>query len=317
MMLSDDLTRTRITGRSRAYHGTLTSARPPAFKFGARRVWQTRDRAAWSIYVRYVTHFELPLAPVSLIGWHLVWSMNGGYLSMANATVRLVVVGRKKEIHRSIVAFQDELLNNLGWFGSIDFFVHAANNDPANLQSAANKAVADAQAALTAPQAAPAAVVAGGVQATSCLQIAVQNSAGPTVPIIQAVGGAVPPNPQNYVTGFIINALATAEYHLDHVPSRSVTVLYDDTPGTPSLDVYNNLYAYNQAKPAPRTQSDNSPSSSYAARLENTRPYKVDDRFHADPECDVLQSLRRYCCLCGWAISRRNSCIGFLSRARV
>jgi hypothetical protein len=174
---------------------------------------------------------------------------------MANATVRLVIVGRKKEIHRSIVAFQDELLNNLGWFGSIDFFVHAANNDPANLQSAANKAVADAQAALTAPQAAPAAVVAGGVQATSCLQIAVQNSAGPTVPIIQAVGGAVPPNPQNYVTGFIINALATAEYHLDHVPSQSVTVLYDDTPGTPSLDVYNNLFAYNQAKPAPQRKA--------------------------------------------------------------
>ena len=230
---------------------------------------------------------------------------------MANATVRLVIVGRKKEIHRSIVAFQDELLNNLGWFGSIDFFVHAANNDPANLQSAANKAVADAQAALTAPQAAPAAVVAGGVQATSCLQIAVQNSAGPTVPIIQAVGGAVPPNPQNYVTGFIINALATAEYHLDHVPSQSVTVLYDDTPGTQQP------IRLQSGKACAPTQSDNSPSSSYAARLENTRPYKVDDRFHADPECDVLQSLRRYCCLCGWAISRRNSCIGFLSRARV
>ena len=171
---------------------------------------------------------------------------------MANPTVRLLIVGRKKEIHRSIAAFQDELLNNLGWFGSIDFFVHAANNDTTKLQTAANKAVADAQAALTAPQAAPAAVVAGGVQATACLQIAVQNSGGPIVPTIQAVGGAIPPNPQNYVTGFKINALATAEYHLDHVPSQSVTVLYDDTPGTPSLDVYNNLLAYNQAKPAPK-----------------------------------------------------------------
>jgi hypothetical protein len=54
---------------------------------------------------------------------------------MANPTVRLLIVGRKKEIHRSIAAFQDELLNNLGWFGSIDFFVHAANNDTTKLQT--------------------------------------------------------------------------------------------------------------------------------------------------------------------------------------
>src|SRR4029077_11840912 len=140
-----------------------------------------------------------------------------GDLSMANATVRVVIVGHKKEIHRSIVAFQDELLNNLGWFGSIDFFVYEANNDTGNLQAAADKAVADARAALTAPQAAPAAVVGGGGQATSCLQTAVQNGAGPIVPIIQAVGGAEPNNAQNYVTGFKINALATAEYHLDNV----------------------------------------------------------------------------------------------------
>ena len=188
---------------------------------------------------------------------------------MANATVRLVIVGRKKEIHRSIVAFQDELLNNLGWFGSIDFFVHAANNDPANLQAAANKAVADAQAALTGPQAAPAAVVAGGVQATSCLQTAVQNSAGPVVPIIQAVGGAVPPNLQNYVTGFKINALATAEYHLDHVPSQTVTVLYDDTAGTPSLKNFTDLVTYN----AGRKQITGLPAST-PQMLKNLDPTK-------------------------------------------
>jgi hypothetical protein len=170
---------------------------------------------------------------------------------MANPTVRLVTVGRRKEVHRSIAAFQDELLNNLGWNGSIDYLVHGANNDTTKLQAVADKAVADAQAALNAAQPAPAAVVAGGVQATSCLQHAVQASGGTPVPIIQAVGGAEPANLQAYVTGFKINALATAKYHLEHLP-QTITVLYDDTPNTPSLAVYNDLVAYNRTLIAPK-----------------------------------------------------------------
>ena len=69
---------------------------------------------------------------------------------MANPTVRLVTVSRKKDIRRSIAAFQDELLNNLGWNGAIDYFVYGANNDTTKLQTAVGKAVADAKAAVSA-----------------------------------------------------------------------------------------------------------------------------------------------------------------------
>jgi hypothetical protein len=161
---------------------------------------------------------------------------------MANPTVRLVTVSRKKDIRRSIAAFQDELLNNLGWNGAIDYFVYGANNDTAKLQTAVGKAVADAKIAGAAGQ--PAVIVASGLQATTLLQTAVQAS---PIPIVQAAGGDAPQNPQNYVTGFKINALAVAEYHLNTVNSQAVTVLYDDTQNTPSLKNFNDLVTYNNA----------------------------------------------------------------------
>jgi hypothetical protein len=170
---------------------------------------------------------------------------------MPNPLVRLVTVARKKEVHKSIAAFEDELLNHLGWSGSIDYFVHGANNDPTKIQQAAANAVGDARDALIAGK--PAVIVAGGVQATALLQAMVEALKPPVIPIIQAVGGDDPPGRQPYVTGYKISALDTAKYHLDHLP-QAVTVLYDDTAGTPSLGVYNSLFAYNQAKlPAARS----------------------------------------------------------------
>ena len=109
----------------------------------------------------------------------------------------------------------------------------------------------DARAAAIAGK--PAVIVAGGLQATALLQAMVEALKPPIIPIIQAVGGDDPPGRQPYVTGYKISALDTAKYHLDHLP-QAVTVLYDDTAGTPSLVVYNDLVAYNQAKlPAART----------------------------------------------------------------
>jgi hypothetical protein len=163
---------------------------------------------------------------------------------MANPTVRLVTVARKKEVHRSIAAFQDELFNSLEWSGnSIDYFVDGANNDTTKLTNAVTNAANDARAAVTAGQ--RAVIVAGGLQATTLLQNSAVVSAAPAIPIVQAVGGDVPPSLQNYVTGFKINALDIAKHHLGNVNSHAVTVLYDDTAGTPSLKNFNDLVTYN------------------------------------------------------------------------
>ena len=84
----------------------------------------------------------------------------------------------------------------------------------------------DARAAVIAGQ--RAVIVAGGVQATALLQAMVEALKPPIIPIIQAVGGDDPPGRQPYVTGYKINALGTAEYHLDNLP-QAITVLYDNT----------------------------------------------------------------------------------------
>ena len=205
---------------------------------------------------------------------------------MPKATVRLVTVARKKEVHRSIAAFQDELLNNLGWNGSVDYFICGANNDTTKLQDAANDAVTDAKSAVQAGQ--RAVIVAGGLQATMLLQNAVQAS-GVVIPIIQATGDAPDPTQiQNYVTGYQMDALGTAKYHLDKVNSQTVTVLYDDTPGSTSLKLYNALVTYNQTAPLPHVAKAITPLPADTPRSLKTRPYSINDRFHADPKCNVL-----------------------------
>ena len=171
---------------------------------------------------------------------------------MANPTVRVVTpAGQRRENHKSIKAFQDELLNNLGWDGSVDYYVYWAEHKTANLKTVANAAVADAQAALNAGL--PAVIVTSGSQATTVVQKRVEHQGDPVVPIIQAIGSdpglAGPPT---NVTGYTMAALDVAKYHLDNGP-KNVTVLYDDTQNSASLGLYNDLVAYNNLK-LPATQ---------------------------------------------------------------
>ena len=109
--------------------------------------------------------------------------------------------------------------------------------DPGGLEDAAAMAVEDAQAAIDAGQLA--AIVTAGQIATETVQDATMNNDPPStqIPIIQAAGGSPPPNRQKYVTGFTLNELGVAQYHLQHLDSQEVTILYDPN----NSDVFNEL----------------------------------------------------------------------------
>ena len=169
---------------------------------------------------------------------------------MANPIVRVVTpAGQRRENHKSIKAFQDELLNNLGWDGSVDYFVYWAEHNTANLNTAARQAVADAQAALNAGQ--PAVIVTSGLEATTKVFNRVVHQGDPVVPIIQGIGGDPGlPGPPTNVTGYTMDALGVAKHHLDNSP-QDVTVLYDDTANSASLQIYTDLFNYNNSPMGP------------------------------------------------------------------
>ena len=130
-----------------------------------------------------------------------------------------------------IVTLTNELTNDPRWSGNI--ITYPANDDPTQL---ANAAITAYNAAKANP---PAVLVAAGTLAAKMLQ-----DLTPTIPIIQAVGGAVPDNPkkQTNITGFLIYSKDTAQYHLDNLTSP-VAILWDNTnnPSNPSYYTYNHL----------------------------------------------------------------------------
>jgi hypothetical protein len=138
-------------------------------------------------------------------------------------TVRLVTPTDNTTSNESIKAFEDELQNNknLGW-GNITK-VYSPADWSGSLDSAAQHAVSDPPA--------PDVIVTAGVIATN---IVLGKTA--TIPIVQAVGGSNPTIPagQTNVTGFIINALKTAQDQMALLNGQ-VLVLYDDTPDTPTV----------------------------------------------------------------------------------
>jgi hypothetical protein len=140
--------------------------------------------------------------------------------------------------------FTHELNTNLGWGATITPF--AANDVPNQLQGQVQAAVDAAHAALATTKAV---VVTGGTNATTMAQ-QYANSKGltNTLAIIQGVGGAVPTNLLSNVTGFFIDAVATAQKHFEHLVASgatSITVLYDSS-NPPSNFAYQTLYAFQQ-----------------------------------------------------------------------
>jgi hypothetical protein len=160
---------------------------------------------------------------------------------MANPVVRLVTPAHPNDDKKSQDAFED-MLNRL--HGSINYKAYYGFYDPGKLTIAARKAVADARGAVAGGQ--RAVIVAAGTSATNILQGLTTAPADLKIPIIQAVGGAPPTVVQANLTGFVINARATALAHLA-APALStpVAVLYDDTP--PATTLSNIIYAALQA----------------------------------------------------------------------
>jgi hypothetical protein len=149
--------------------------------------------------------------------------------------VRLVTpAGESDKKHASRDAFKQELdrLLNQQPHIEVDYKVCYGGYTPSGLQTAAGDAVTDAQNAGP-----PAAIVAAGQKATIALQAITKQRGLTTSPIIQAAGGGPPPDRERYVTGFTLNELAVAQYHLQHVNSQEVTILYDPT----NSGVYNEL----------------------------------------------------------------------------
>jgi len=156
---------------------------------------------------------------------------------MPQPVVRLVTPAHPgDQKHDSRDAFEKQLLDTDGWRHKIDYQAYYGRYDQPTLQTMAQNAVTDAQAAVAANQ--PAVIVTAGTMATVMVQNQTQGS---TIVVIQAAGGAIT-TPQTNVTGFTINALAIANYHLSNVGSNEVTVLYDDSPDpNPSLYVFEHL----------------------------------------------------------------------------
>ena len=147
--------------------------------------------------------------------------------------------------HPSQDAFE-KLLKKL--MSSIDYAVCYGKYNTDTLTQAADDAVTAAYAAVDGGR--PAVIVAAGTMAAAILQdITSKQKLTTTIPIIQAVGGSVPTNRQPNLTGFIIDAAGTAQAQLAKL-NAPVAVLYDDTPGNPSNNIYGQL---DQTKVKPLT----------------------------------------------------------------
>jgi hypothetical protein len=140
----------------------------------------------------------------------------------------------------------EKLLKKL--VGSVDYKVCYGKYDTTTLTAAADGAVTDAYNAVDGGQLAV--IVAAGTMAATIVQdITIKKNLTATIPIILAVGGSVPTNRQQNLTGFIIDAVGTAQAQLA-LMNRPVAVLFDDTPGGPSNNVYSQL---DQTKVTPLT----------------------------------------------------------------
>jgi hypothetical protein len=142
------------------------------------------------------------------------------------------VVTPSKNNSKGISALQNELENGFGW-GTVagwSFHVYSVVDDGVPLATCAANAVNDN----------PDAIVTSGTMATNAV-IPLTN----TIPIIQAVGGALPSNPKMNVTGFLIDAQQITQRHFAKLAANhaAVTVLYDDT-NSPSHDAFQALQAY-------------------------------------------------------------------------
>jgi hypothetical protein len=143
----------------------------------------------------------------------------------------------------------EKLLKKLGG-SSIDYKAYYGNYDTNTLKDAANNAVTDAYNAVNGSPKQSAVIVASGTMAATIVQdITIKQNLTGTIPIVQAVGGSVPINRQQNLTGFLIDALGTAQSQLALL-NAPVAVLFDDIPGSPSTDVYSQL---DQTKVTPLT----------------------------------------------------------------
>lgn len=129
----------------------------------------------------------------------------------------------------TLKAFDDEL-KRFGWSADAQWPIYHADDDPAQLQPAVQSAVDNAAAALGAGL--KGVVVVGGTNATKMAQdYAYSKHLINTLPIIQAVGGAIPSDLQPNVTGFLIDDETISKQHLARLAGlgmTTVTVLYDD-----------------------------------------------------------------------------------------
>jgi hypothetical protein len=145
----------------------------------------------------------------------------------------------------SYKAFDDEM-KRLGWDGIAQWTpTYHADDDATKLQDKVKAAVDNAAAALSAGL--QGAVVAGGTKATQIAQdYAYSQHLIDTLPIIQAVGGAVPSGLQPNVTGFLIDDATIGQQHfawLAGLGMKTVSVLYD-AGNPPSAYAYAALQAY-------------------------------------------------------------------------
>jgi hypothetical protein len=123
--------------------------------------------------------------------------------------------------------------------GEVDLQWFEAKGDHLDLISQAGNAL----------KANPEVLVAAGSVAAGILQYGTI-----TVPIVQGLGGEIPPNRKNNLTGFYSDAAKVAQYHLDNIKANEVTVLYDDKNDV-SNKAYSSLVAGNK-KPYPLPISD-------------------------------------------------------------
>jgi hypothetical protein len=145
------------------------------------------------------------------------------------------VVTPSKKNSKGIIALQNELENGFGW-GTVagwSFPIHSVVDDGVPLATCATNAFNDH----------PDVIVTSGTMATNAVLPLTK-----TIPIIQAVGGALPASPQMNVTGFLIDAKQISQRHFAKLAANhaKVTVLYDNT-NTPSSDAYEALKAYRTA----------------------------------------------------------------------
>jgi hypothetical protein len=120
---------------------------------------------------------------------------------------------------KGIKAFSTELQNDVPGV-VLQYF--EANGDLTNLASQANQAIA----------ASPDALLAAGSSAAYILQ-----SMTTTIPIVQGLGGEIPDNKNNNLTGYYSNAAAVAQTQLNKIQAQDVTILYD-----PLNEVSKNAY---------------------------------------------------------------------------